>query len=897
MRIQSVQLRNYRIHQELEVELDPARTLIGGPNESGKSTFAEAIYHALFLRSRKGGQLQSALVSRAGGHPEVELRFETGGKQYHLRKLFQGPRGTTALVEEGGGSWNGDEAEEKLHALCGIDPSQAGGLKPTDHWAHLWVWQGAAGEDPTSLATARQTELVTRLQKAPGAEAVMQSALDAQVASHFAEEKEALFTTRGPKAGSPLDEALRERDAAQKAFDAARSAFDSVESARADFLEAQAAIARIEAQLPDARTQQGETRRRLDELAKLRDQLRSQKERSEEAGTTLAELRKQHAEALRIEKEIARKTAELAPMEESLALLRRKAVSSEERRDAARRALQECEAATAALRERGSLAQAAVQLLALREQTAELSRRVERDRERTTQLGGLRRELAALPAIDAAGLKALQRLERTAHDARTRLETIAAELTVLASPGAVRLGDASLAAGESRTLTEPAELEVGGARIRIDPGGGTSLTEAREALREADRLLRAGLLERNLEGIDAAAEALARREYLTREINRLETELAEAEDNLRSHQETTGKRTALEEQLQHSLDDFRIPDTPEEAGALRDRCEEELKTAVARENEARQQRDAAEGESERDRKEISGKEAAQAGLRQQLAGLRGAFEQMTRQAGDEAERTRRIEAQEGRHQAETTKFEELERAISSMDPDTLEADAKRHDRAIEQSEQALQQARDQRSRAIGRLHLSGATDPEAECQSARLRLAQAEENLAVEERRAEAVRLLDSLFREEQQKLSERFTRPLADKVGDYLQCLFGPGTRIDVALRDGAFESLELTRGDQSRFAFEELSGGTREQVAVAFRLAMAEVLAEEHHGSLPIVLDDAFANADPDRIQALQRMLDLAARHGLQIIILSCTPSDYFSLGAKTVLFRSAGPASGLA
>jgi uncharacterized protein YhaN len=67
--------------------------------------------------------------------------------------------------------------------------------------------------------------------------------------------------------------------------------------------------------------------------------------------------------------------------------------------------------------------------------------------------------------------------------------------------------------------------------------------------------------------------------------------------------------------------------------------------------------------------------------------------------------------------------------------------------------------------------------------------------------------------------------------------------------------------------------------------RLAMAEVLAADHGGCLPIVLDDAFANSDPDRVSALQRMLYRAAERGLQVIVLTCTPADYATFGGKEV------------
>ena len=49
MRIKSVILRQYRLHRELKIDLDDSRTLIGGANESGKSTLVEAVHRAFFL--------------------------------------------------------------------------------------------------------------------------------------------------------------------------------------------------------------------------------------------------------------------------------------------------------------------------------------------------------------------------------------------------------------------------------------------------------------------------------------------------------------------------------------------------------------------------------------------------------------------------------------------------------------------------------------------------------------------------------------------------------------------------------------------------------------------------------------------------------------------------------
>ncbi|MFO1490602.1 MAG: hypothetical protein U1F87_06755 [Kiritimatiellia bacterium] len=109
----------------------------------------------------------------------------------------------------------------------------------------------------------------------------------------------------------------------------------------------------------------------------------------------------------------------------------------------------------------------------------------------------------------------------------------------------------------------------------------------------------------------------------------------------------------------------------------------------------------------------------------------------------------------------------------------------------------------------------------------------------------------------------------------------------MKIALKETRFEGFSLYRpgfGDGA-FDFETLSGGTREQTAAAVRLAMAEVLSEAHGGCLPVVFDDAFAYSDSTRVNQLPGMLDLAARAGLQIIVLTCNPADYSALGVPVL------------
>jgi hypothetical protein len=149
-------------------------------------------------------------------------------------------------------------------------------------------------------------------------------------------------------------------------------------------------------------------------------------------------------------------------------------------------------------------------------------------------------------------------------------------------------------------------------------------------------------------------------------------------------------------------------------------------------------------------------------------------------------------------------------------------------------------------------------------------------------------------FVEEKRNLSDRLTAPFAERIAVYLQGLFGPRIRVNVRMDDNGCSGLSVYRpeAESGETFFSQLSVGAREQVAAATRLAMAELLATAHDGCLPVVFDDSFVNADPERLAGLQRMLDLAAQRGLQVIVLSCTPADYSRLGAATVLLSRDNP-----
>ena len=221
MRLVSLTVRNYRIHQDKTVHFDPALTVIGGPNESGKSTIVEAVHHALFLRSRIGGTVLESMQSQwHPGHPTVELTLESDGSTYTITKQFTGgASAVTTLARAGHDMLRGEEAEEAIHRILEADDVGGGqgvAKRLRLQWAHLWVWQGTAGDDPLPRSNdqATATRLRERLGRIDGG-SVLESPLDGTVAQQILDQHAGRTRDDGlPRSGSPLASATTELAAA-----------------------------------------------------------------------------------------------------------------------------------------------------------------------------------------------------------------------------------------------------------------------------------------------------------------------------------------------------------------------------------------------------------------------------------------------------------------------------------------------------------------------------------------------------------------------------------------------------------------------------------------------------------------------------------------------------------
>ena len=895
MRLISVTVRNCRLHRELKVDFDPSRTLIGGPNETGKSTLIEAVHRALFLKAKGNTEHHRALNSSLhSGHPEVDLTFESGGTTYLLKKRF-GSSGNTTLSSSKAVSLLGDAAESELARLLSVEAGISGKAFAVQ-WAHLWVWQGQAGNNPSEHATAQQNGLLQRLQQMGGA-AALQSKLDACVAKHFTDARERIYTQADkPKVGSELELAERATVVAQERLAFANDRVQKLNSAVADLENASRTMVASSGILDDLAKQQEATEAKARQLVELRQTEVEQSHAARGAVARHSALDAANRQIVTARVAISELDASLKPQNEAIEQLEKSSQEAKSKTVLAEAAYRTATEAVRSARFRHDLASAYILQFEKTENHTKLAAKETKVSKCRKDLSGLEKQLAKLPNVDKAKLAKIQKLEGLYSNARSALQAMATGLEVIEADKPVKAAGHSITAGQRQILTDDTEVRIGSTiRLRIQPGGGTSLAEARQTEAKALKDLQTVLDSLGLQTVKEATEAHSNRDELGSQIKAIQAELdgLGAEDLAEELQGALNELTSVTaavERLAAVVLDMSAPEDKTAAKSLTKALEKKLSEAEEQETEVRIIRDRSVKSQDSVETELKEKktEAGQQG--KILTGMKAQLELLLETYGEDTPRSQALIESQTAEATANKLLKTTTDAIAALQPELLDGDRTRIARAIKEETGEQNDAGKQIAVAKAALISDGSEDPAADLATAEAKARFAAEHLNAVLRQSQAIALLNKLFEEEQKNLAEQFTQPLADKISGYLECIFGAGARAQVDLENNEFSGLRLSRPGSGvpLFAFDTLSGGAKEQTAAAVRIAMAEVLAGDYDGCLPLIFDDAFAYSDPERVVQIQRMLDLAATRGLQVIILTCNPIDYVSLGAKTISLR---------
>ncbi|HRI72121.1 MAG TPA: hypothetical protein PK156_48140, partial [Polyangium sp.] len=203
--------------------------------------------------------------------------------------------------------------------------------------------------------------------------------------------------------------------------------------------------------------------------------------------------------------------------------------------------------------------------------------------------------------------------------------------------------------------------------------------------------------------------------------------------------------------------------------------------------------------------------------------------------------------------------------LAAATPELLRDEVARAQFALDTQEGHLQKIRNEVSSLQALLAKAAAEGRFEELSDAKAEQATATEALARIERQARAARILWDLTEEAYTDAQRIFLGPVLKEAAPYLSNL-RPGTeirmtpdlRLDKVVRQGLEED------------FGQLSGGTREQLSVIVRIALARVFAKDRR-PLPLILDDTMGWTDDARFVSMVKILRDAAKE-LQIILLTC-------------------------
>ena len=222
-------------------------------------------------------------------------------------------------------------------------------------------------------------------------------------------------------------------------------------------------------------------------------------------------------------------------------------------------------------------------------------------------------------------------------------------------------------------------------------------------------------------------------------------------------------------------------------------------------------------------------------------------------------------------------LQEAEKKLAGYDEDPLQM--------LERLQQRLEAAWDTSRRALadekiteGALRQLGGQGAYSLLGRAEEEVAELERDLAAETLQVQAVRLLFDTLNESRAEMTAGLVAPVEKKANYILQRI--AGKRLGPLKLNAGLNTPEVIPDPAGTgVPLDQVSGGEREQIYLATRLALAELLAATERQL--VVLDDVLTFTDAARMGRVLDVLEESAQR-LQILIITCHPERYRGLQA---------------
>jgi len=839
--------------------------VLAAENEFGKSTLFEALRVVLYEKHNRNNKDTKALRPYdAKGGPTIEVDIETDAGRFRLHKRFLS-RATASVVDlaTGRAIASGDDVQDWIIDVLGAAKSDDG---PT---GLLWVAQGQSLEQPK--ATETSGALLSSLIE----QTVREVTGGARVRAVLGRAESTLATLVTPGRGQPTQRygtALKTRSALQADIKNLEQRLHQAETTRQDLTRLQVEVDALD-----------NAQALLDQKQKLKaitEKLASVQQISKRLEGLSRELQLTEDTAVRVKNDL--KELEAAQSDAQLNRASAEEISKKitQQNAAHQKRKEKYETAVAA---ESKQKQAVHDTKVIVEHTRKATKahaaeaRLETAQIELDRAEAVGRELAEATKtreaihVDRAALEKLDHLRLAVDRAEACRQAGQTKVSVSyahAAENKVRVDGHALGDQEQRPVDGRLVLDVDTVgQIIIDAGEGSDSTQTEQETRTAQDALKAKLAELGVRSLTEARDAAEQRAQAEADVRSIQAELhrfaPEGIPKLRA------ARDALSRLVVPHAEAAESTLSEEEAEARLRAAENALETC-------RNARYEAENELRASEHVLRGYEAERQRLAQTQEQVR------TRFGPEESWQSKQsaLKATLAKHKDDvaTKTKEKTELEKQSVGADDLAVEKKTLEAELAQRADRVSGLKTQAATligALGEIEKDGVGERHAEACGA---LARIENQVAALESEKRALETLIETLKTVESNAQDQFFAPVMEELHPLLHQVM-PDSELKLS---ASFAPDHIVR-DGLEEPFADLSGGTREQIAVLTRLAFARLMARKGR-RMPVILDDALVYSDDARIERMFQALQIAAGD-IQLIVLTCRQKTFQDLGGTTL------------
>ncbi|MFA4920454.1 MAG: AAA family ATPase [Thermodesulfovibrionales bacterium] len=874
MKLLRLKVTNYRGINTREVKFSPLGiTRIEGPNESGKSSLGEAINTILDYpdNSKKQDILAIQPVHQDVG-PEIELELETGKYVFtYFKRFLKKPETKLTITKPNPENLTGRQAHDRANEI----------LKETldvDLWKALSIMQGEAIGQPD---LKNKQALSAALDKAAGVHpaAPQELSLFKKVSAEY----DIYFTGRGTEKKelqnlrNELTEKASEVRSIEQDIRALETDIDRVPVLQRELVQLKKQEEELSQQMIDLTT-------KLEQISSIENTLSAAALKRESAQKTLEAVR--HAKEIR--QEMIR-TAENAAkahreLQESISMALPALSQAEEACNKAKAATDEAERKRKETESLAALKRADFDYYHDKldlDQLLERKQRIDHARKDAAQA----ETVLAKNKVDARALDRIKEAELSYKTASAKME-IGSPSVLLRSISKCRLSiddtEVVLDTNEVRKISVSDKTKVSiPETLDIEITAGSSIEGLARKVEDTRQSLQVACAAATVADPDEARKAYDERQEALRGV---ENKGRVEKENLRDiTYESLEQRL---HNLQQSVPNYLVGRVKDPAICA------DFDTAKKERTKAEANFQTASGELENTRKVLESARSFFEGVNIKHREAVAKLEQLDKdlkQTQENLDKARKKESDETLEANLTA----ADRAVLSEDTgyrsaaDSLKAFNPEQVRALADSTtgslKTIKHSHDSKDRGLlevqTRLKIMGEEGLHEKLNAAKNQLEQLEFKNRATTLRANAAKCLFDTMCEERDKASRAYVAPLKDKIERLGRLVFDPSFQVTID------DDLKIAGRTVSGVTvpFDSLSGGTREQLSLMYRLSCSMIVAKD--GGTPVILDDALGYTDPERLKLMGAVLAVAAKE-CQIVIFTCVPERYAFIGEAAVV-----------